>query len=147
MSHFCGNKKTDVAPAHWDAPISEQHSEDEITLPADELRDIPEAGLTNCSDDFRVLTDAEIPDPPPPPPYLAQEIKARLRYEDPEVRRRAHRRMIGSPHFIASCAIILAGVIVTLGAIVHMNNSEPRSDYWVPAIVVSAGHAVASPLR
>ena len=79
------------------------------------------------------------PDPPTPPRYLAAQIKSEARQRRSPERAAARKRMIGSPSFLAACAVIATGVIATLVVTYHMNNVRLREDTWAPAFVVTSG--------
>ncbi len=82
------------------------------------------------------------PEPPTPPRYLAAQIKSEARQRRSPERAAARKRMIGSPSFLAVCAVIIAGVIATLVVTYHMNNVRLREDTWAPALVVTSGGGV-----
>ena len=85
---------------------------------------------------------AEEPEAPAPPPYLAAEIKQEARQRKCPERNATRKRAIGSPQFLAICAVIAAGVILALVATYHMNNMTAREDAWAPAIIVTSGGGV-----
>ncbi len=87
---------------------------------------------------------ADEPEAPAPPPYLAAEIKGEARQRKCPERTATRKRAIGSPHFLAICAVIAVGVIVALIATYQMNNSEAREDTWAPAVIVTSGGGVIS---
>lgn len=82
------------------------------------------------------------PTAPAPPPYLASEIVAEARLQRSPQRLAAHRRTLGSPPFLATCALIAAGVVLTLVAIYHYNHVQPRPDTHVPVLFVKSGQGV-----
>ncbi|GEM_PF-4735537 len=82
------------------------------------------------------------PEPPSPPRYLAAQIKSEARQRRSPERAAARKRMIGSPSFLAACAVIIAGVIATLVVTYHMNSIRARADTWAPAFVVTSGGGV-----
>jgi|LSQX01.1.fsa_nt_gb anti-sigma-K factor RskA len=79
------------------------------------------------------------PSPPPPPLYLAAQIKSEAHQRQPAQRAVPRKRLIGSPHFLAACAVVAAGAIAVLAVICHLEASKPRSDAWAPAFVVTSG--------
>jgi len=81
-------------------------------------------------------------EPPMPPRYLAAQIKSEARQRRSPERAAARKRMIGSPSFLAVCAVIAAGVIATLAVTYHMNNVRLREDTSAPAFVVTSGGGV-----
>jgi len=97
-----------------------------------------EAHCRECEACRQLLEQMEVPTPPP---YLAAEIKEEALQRTSPERTATRKRAIGSPQFLAACAVIAAGVIVALIAADHMNNSEAREDAWAPAIIVTSGGA------
>ena len=88
----------------------------------------------------RPVTSIPSPSPVPSPPrYLAAQIKSEAHQRLPAQQACVRKRLIGSPHFLAVCAVITAGIIATLAAVYYFNSSKPREDAWAPALVVTSG--------
>jgi hypothetical protein len=88
----------------------------------------------------RPVTSIPSPSPVPSPPrYLAAQIKSEAHQRLPAQQACVRKRLIGSPHFLAVCAVITAGIIATLAAVYYFNSSKPREDAWAPAFVVISG--------
>jgi hypothetical protein len=114
---------------------------------SDSRREAFEAHCLEC-EHCRRLVDIPAPhlyEPPPrlePPPYLAAEIVAEARGRCAPQRKAARRRLIGSTPFLATCAAIAAGTILTLVAVYHYNRIQPRQDTHVPVVFVKSGQGV-----
>ncbi len=118
------------------------------SLAADEIAAV-EDHCSHCETCRALISDAveaqlarKASRPPAPPPYLAAEIKSEAKQLRSPERIASRKRMVGSPHFLAACAVIVVGAMATLVATYHLNSLKPRQDAWVPAFVVTSGGGV-----
>jgi hypothetical protein len=121
-----------------------QHGRLDQLSPADLLA--VERHCEQCAECWSFLYGSEnqgsaesLPASPEPPLYLAAQIKCEVRQRRPAQRASVRKRLIGSPHFLAVCAVIVAGAVATLGVIYYFNSLKPREDAWAPAFVLTSG--------
>jgi hypothetical protein len=88
--------------------------------------------LRVCSDCHRAVEEARLAslilreaNTPPPPPDLASNIKSAARTRLAYRQRPLHKRALGSPVFMATCASLLCGALLCLVAIVRVGSVSP----------------------
>lgn len=104
-----------------------------------EDRHLVERHCEDCPQCRELLFGQASEAPAEPPPYLASQIKSEARRRRPAERAVVRNRMVGSPQFLAACAVIVAGTIATLAVVYYFNSLKPREDAWAPAFVVTSG--------
>lgn len=114
---------------------------------SESLREAFEAHCLECEhcSELIDITTPHLYEPPPrpaPPPYLAAEILAEARQRKSPQQTAARRSTIGSPPFLATCAVIAAGAVLTLLAIYHYERIQPRQDTHTPVLFVKSGQGV-----